>query len=424
MGFLRIVAIALIFVCASMAWMYLGGKTSSRTRELDSKLSGEVAGLWGCPQSQAPPSAWHKYISENKRTVETKDEDGNVTSTKTYVDKVEVSDGLKLSSSKIEVGLGLDQRKKGLLWYSLYTVDFHGDYRLVNDKPQDGWVEVHFRLPSKRAMYDDLVFRVNGRDVDYQRTPDGALSYRTESRQGDEFEVELGYRSQGMNAWRYLFGSNDVNELRDFTLVMTTDFDAIDFPSGSLSPTSKDKKPSGWELTWKYTNMLSGGSLGMVMPKRINPGPLASSISYFAPVSLLFFFSFIFIISTLKDIRMHPMHYLFLAAAFFSFHLLFSYTVDHMDVYLAFGLSAAVSVFLVVSYMRLVVDPVFGYTYAGISQFVYLVMFSYAFFLEGYTGLAVTVGAIITLFVLMQMTARVDWYEKLGRWEKRGEAGQ
>jgi hypothetical protein len=40
---------------------------------------------------------------------------------------------------------------------------------------------------------------------------------------------------------------------------------------------------------------------------------------------------------------------------------------------------------------------------------VFLVLFSYAFFFEGFTGLAITIGAIVTLFVLMQMTARVSW---------------
>ena len=38
-------------------------------------------------------------------------------------------------------------------------------------------------------------------------------------------------------------------------------------------------------------------------------------------------------------------------------------------------------------------------------------LFSYAFFFEGFTGLTITVGAIVTLFVLMQMTARVSWDE-------------
>jgi hypothetical protein len=50
---------------------------------------------------------------------------------------------------------------------------------------------------------------------------------------------------------------------------------------------------------------------------------------------------------------------------------------------------------------------------AGVAQVVFLVLFGYAFFFEGYTGLTVTVGAVITLFVLMQMTGRVKWDEPL-----------
>ena len=56
---------------------------------------------------------------------------------------------------------------------------------------------------------------------------------------------------------------------------------------------------------------------------------------------------------------------------------------------------------------------------AGVTQVVFLVLFSYAFFFEGYTGLTVTVGAVITLFVLMQMTGRVKWDEPLPRFPQR-----
>ncbi len=45
---------------------------------------------------------------------------------------------------------------------------------------------------------------------------------------------------------------------------------------------------------------------------------------------------------------------------------------------------------------------------------IYLVPFSYAFFFKGFTGLAVTVGCIVTLFVAMQMTGRIRWAEKFG----------
>jgi inner membrane protein involved in colicin E2 resistance len=106
------------------------------------------------------------------------------------------------------------------------------------------------------------------------------------------------------------------------------------------------------------------------------------------------------------------MNYFFLAAAFFSFHLLMAYLVDHVSIHLAFGLASIVSVFLVVSYLRLVVGLRFATREAALAQFVYLVMFSYAFFLQGFTGLAITIGSIVTLFVVMQVTGRTRWSEK------------
>ncbi len=83
-----------------------------------------------------------------------------------------------------------------------------------------------------------------------------------------------------------------------------------------------------------------------------------------------------------------------------------------MSIHLAFALCSALSIFLVVSYLRLVVGPRFAFRQAGLAQFVYLVLFSYTFFLEGYTGLAITVGSIVTLFLVMQLTAHIRWSEK------------
>ena len=75
----------------------------------------------------------------------------------------------------------------------------------------------------------------------------------------------------------------------------------------------------------------------------------------------------------------------------------------------AFLIASGTSIALVVSYLRLVGGMSFAFLQAGMAQLVFLVLFSYAFFFEGYTGLTVTVGSIITLFIMMQMTARVDW---------------
>ena len=108
------------------------------------------------------------------------------------------------------------------------------------------------------------------------------------------------------------------------------------------------------------------------------------------------------------------MNYFFLAASFFAFHLLLAYLVDHISIHLAFAISSAVSIFLVISYLRLVVGMRFAMREAALAQFIYLVAFSYAFFLKGFTGLAITIGSIITLFVVMQATGRIRWKERFG----------
>jgi VIT1/CCC1 family predicted Fe2+/Mn2+ transporter len=77
---------------------------------------------------------------------------------------------------------------------------------------------------------------------------------------------------------------------------------------------------------------------------------------------------------------------------------------------------------LVISYLRLVTGMRRALLQAGVAQMVFLVLFSYAFFFEGYTGLSVTVGAIITLFVLMQMTARVSWADVFTRMPRESYA--
>ena len=67
---------------------------------------------------------------------------------------------------------------------------------------------------------------------------------------------------------------------------------------------------------------------------------------------------------------------------------------------------------LVISYLRLVVGMRFAAVEAGLAQLIYLVLFSYAFFFKGFSGLAVTIGSIVTLFVVMQLTGRIRWSEK------------
>jgi inner membrane protein involved in colicin E2 resistance len=400
----RIAAIAFIFVCTTVAWMILGGTIFSRTYSADQRLEGRVASSWGTTQTQAPPTA--SYWMTKVRTEEVFQ--NNQRTTRKVADLIEIR--LPLESSRINVGFHLDHRQKGLLWYSTYAVDFSGAYGIRNTSAKEEAVTFRLKFPAAQAVYDNLTAQVDGQSLPITTDTNGAM-VTAKVPAGKLATAAFAYRSQGMGNWTYKFG-DQVSQVSDFVLNMKTNFKAVDVPPDTLSPTEKHEVPDGWDLTWKYKNLLSGLQIGMTMPEKLQPGPLAGEISFFAPVSLFFFFFLMFIITTLRGIDLHPMNYFFLATAFFAFHLLMAYLVDHISIHWAFVICSLVSIFLVISYLRLVVGMRFAAVEAGTAQLIYLVLFSYAFFFKGFTGLAITIGSIVTLFVVMQMTGRIKWAEK------------
>lgn len=407
--FKKIAAIFFIYCCTAGAWMILGSSVTDRTKTQDTKLRNEVSQLWGTPHRQYAPVVY--YLTEHEKVVQIQSGNNTVSETQQEV----VKNYVPLEASNVDVKFALDYRRKGLLWYSTYRVTFDGKYRILNPLTRPEEIYVDFTFPAPESVYDDFHFRMSGEELSDIQVVTGTLTRSTKLAPGQQAEVEIRYASQGMNDWWYEFGANSVTQVRNFVLNMSTDFDQINFPENSISPTERTNQKKGWKLTWKYNNLLSGVRIGMTMPAKLNPGPWVSKVIYSAPISLFLFFFLMFVFSLLKKVKIHPMNYFFLGASFFSFHLLLAYLVDHISIHAAFLISSVVSILLVVSYMRLAVGPRFAFLETGISQFVYLVLFAYTFFFEEYTGLAVTILCILTLFVVMHLTGRLNWEEISGR---------
>jgi hypothetical protein len=268
--------------------------------------------------------------------------------------------------------------------------------------------QVTFDFPSSQTIYDDFEYMVENIEV----IPKGSLREGLETvvqiPSGEEGIIHIAYKSRGLDSWKYSFADNIIT-VKNFSLNLISNLNEYNFPAGTISASTKTKSKNGWALTWEFDKMVSDFDVGIEMPNRKNPGPLVSRMSYFAPISLMFYFIVLIVIGAMKRNSLHPVHYLFLAASFFSFHILFSYLIDHLLIELSFLLATGVSMGLAVSYLWQIMGKRFALRVACTSQFLFLILFSFAFFFEGYTGLVVTLGAIITLTLLMQITAKVNW---------------
>jgi len=374
----RFFTIVVIFVTVSIAWAILGGTVYVRTETRRDDLSPEVDARWG-PAGLVQPAP--------------------------RPDPAE---------TEISVDFHHEDRYMGLVWFSTYTVEFNGTYKVNRpaNRPSPGTFT--FELPSKAHVFENLTVTSNGEPLDIAEVKDGnRLDIPLPA--GQEHTIVVTYRTQGRDRWEYDFahGSDETAMVKKLSLTATTDFTEIDYPKGSASPTpDKARKiDGGMQAVWQFENRSTRQRIGIEMPARTNAGPIAARMALYAPVSLFFFFTVMFTIVVLKQIPLHPMHYLFISAGFFAFHILLAYLVDKIDIHYAFWICAVTSALLVISYMRLVAGTKFAVAYVGLAQLVYLVGFSYAFFWVGWTGLTIVIVAIITLFVLMQATGRFDWNE-------------
>lgn len=405
----RLIAILFIFAVTAVAWVALGTSLVVRTGEHDKKLGHEVTLLWGGPQQQlAPTASVARPVTTTERVADT-DTRGLPVAERSVTRTAEAQIDAPLESTRAVVHLDLDERQRGLLWYATYAVRFRAQYVFRNPDAEARRMEVRFALPSATGVYDDVALKLDGRDITIGNDLSKGITASADVAAGGEARLEVAYRSRGLGTWTYAFAHNQVAQVRDFRLTMTTDVENIDFPVGTVSPSEKQRVNGGWSLDWTFANLVAGQPIGVELPHRANPGPLASRITFFAPVSLLFFVTVLVMLGVTRGQSLHPMHYFFLSAAFFAFHLLLAYLVDHVSIHVAFAIAAVTSLALVVSYLRAAAGARGMALHAAGAQLVFLVLFSYAFFFEGYAGLTVTVGAVLTLFVLMQTTAGVDW---------------
>jgi inner membrane protein involved in colicin E2 resistance len=390
----RFFLIILIFTMIGVAWLVLGGTIEYRTANADRAMTEEVNARWG-PSSLVQPAP--------------------CLVTTGYSDATRASAAIDPAASTVTVDFVHEHRYMGLVWFSTYTARFAGEYAVqAPEAAKAGQSCFVFRLPDRVRTFEDLNVTLDGKPVSVETSGNVQATLEVAiPADGQRHAVSVSYAARGRDRWEYEVGKAEggrIPLLQNFTMTTTTNFMEIDYPKGSISPVKKaEAARTGMKAVWQYNNLRAAQRMGIEMPAVPEAGAVAARMSYFAPVSLFFFFTVLVTIVILKKIPLHPMHYLLVSAAFFAFHILMAYLVDKIDIEYAFWICAAVSVFLVVSYIRLVAGAKFALVYVGLAQLVYLVGFSYAFFWKGWTGLTVVIVAIITLFVLMQATGRLDW---------------
>ena len=401
----RYVVLGVVWAGCTAAWMLLGATLLVRSGETSSALVDEVHQLWGPPLDQAAPGG--QYTEQRPREERRTLYDANGRPYESTVQKMEeVAIPLPLVSTQARVSLALEHRQKGLLWFPTYAAEFEGRYVVLNDTAVTRVVTMSFPLPARGAIYDGFEVLDEKGQALAAEVDGGAAHWFLTLAPGARHAFTVRYRTRGTSSWTYRPAAGGGAVIRDFSLDVRSNAGGIDFSPGSISPSRAASEGHGWRGTWEFRSLVGSAPISLDLPQRTNPGPLAARITFFAPVALLFYFFVVGLLAEGRGHRLHPLSWFLIGCAFFADHLLFAYLADHLPLWVALSLSSAVSILLAVTYAQWLVGWRFALREMGLAQLVYLVGFSLTFLLKGFTGLSITVGAILTLFMMMQVTGR------------------
>ncbi len=411
----KIAALIVIFIGTSIAWIILGSSNLIRTETASSSLKYGMQSMYGDKLVIDSPTVYAKVAQEEADIVFKEDynEEVRIIPLETKETTETVTQYARLDSSDIKIDVVLDRRKKGYLWFPTFRTHFSATYHFSMEDFDDGTpLYLSTMFASNENIYTNVKVNINGEDVEnfIKLLTDKKLSIRPDKDGKVLLKVE--YDATGMEELQYNMAPNrnDLIQVNNFNCQINTDFTDYDFPRTMLSPTTKEDEGGKARLNWTFSNIITGKNIGLIIPNKQNAGYITSRVSFFAPVSLLFFFIVLLMISAVSKQNIHPMHFFFLALSFFSFHLMFSYFSYQMHIYLIFSIVCIVSLGLTVSYVMHFLSKKMAFVIVPLTQIIYLFVFSVSFFFDGITGLIVTICAVSTLFILMQLTAKHDWH--------------
>ena len=272
--------------------------------------------------------------------------------------------------------------------------------------------DFNFPLPAPQGMYSGFKLSVDGVDVEVDRrtSQEGQVHRSIPMEPGATREVRVAYHSQGCDEWSYDFQGQASSPTRSLELQVKTNFADIDFPDGTLSPTARTVSGQDWTGVWNYQDLLSGGRVGISLPRRTDAAKQRVHVCLFAPLGLLGFFLVLGTLALVSRVQLLPLHYALLGAGYFSFHLLLAYLGDIAPLAVAFPVAAGVTYFVELSYLRKLTGTAFALRSGALALTLYLVLYSAAFLVE-HRGLLLVALLLLSLHLVMQLTAKIDWSE-------------
>lgn len=390
-------------VAFSLAAVAIGFRIQDRHESSYSRGFKSVSEIWGGSVSQRPAGFYKRvYVEEQYEDEKTGE----------YKTRMKQSDtAVGFVSQDVALDIKKNIRKKGLLFYAGFSYTFSGSYEVKNSSDTEGFYLFYFPLPEGAGNITGVSVTMDGKPYTLDTNFADGISYSANLAPGESHSFSISYNGQGTETFSYDLAEISVS-IDSFKFSINTDFTDIRIPDGAMIPGSRSSDDELSVLKWELANLVSRQDVSVTFPLKQNHGKLVSKMFFYSPLTIFLFIAYLLILSVAREIKLHPMHFLFLITGFFIFYLFFSYIVSYFPVIYAVPLSGLISTLIVLYYTFLIKkgkESMFS-VFGGLVIFQWI--FSTAFFFPEHTGFIITIASIVSFVILMRATAHVEWEDK------------
>lgn len=305
--------------------------------------------IWGSPHVQRELSVAHWMEKEVKEEIRRNDPSlppiYKVVTRRFHVPQNSVL------SSRGEIKIIPNKRKKGSAYYSGYEAEFKMEYEIINDSEHR--TEAFFNFPRSygQALTENFNIAENGQNI--SRSLRFAAANVTWSRfmnPGEKIKISISYSFRGVEYFYYQIPQP--REIRDFVFkatIMNMMKSELNYPEGCLTPKkiTRLEGGKGLVLEWTLDRAVTTAGMGLKLPQPEQPGEKVTRVLKNSPYALMML---VVSISLIFIIMGYNIDFLRIALLSASYTILFVIMASVSDFFIGFWgslvLGAAAALFL------------------------------------------------------------------------------
>jgi hypothetical protein len=357
--------------------------------------------------SQILSVAQQEYLSYNvRRTI------SQLAPTWNIVDAVGQVGPTLLPGQESHVRVTLDARyeEQDGVSVTVYDLDFRGVYHLVHNGPVNSEVELFFPFPGNLETLHGVYFEVDGEEPPEVNYATDGMRWRTTLQPGQEHQIVIGYRADGVNSFSYGLHHNQRCDV-DIT-VTVAGLTGSHVPRNSLPPTASEVNDGREIFTWKYSGLIAERDIQLALPTRLSFAQRLAqfqddfrALARLAPFLVGLFLASLAGVFHLSGMSLRTESYLLAGLGLALFYPILTFLSGVVGVILASLLALILVSGILLVFLSLTAGWRGTWWRVGSLLLIFLVIFSLGW-LTPWRGLAASGGGLLLVGIFMVLYAR------------------